>query len=117
MVTSGEVLKTSELTPYRDPAYIDQILRFFRDNSQGVTLTPETECELVEVSIHVDTTQRGRVGSAYKNATSEVELNPLRDEFVQLLSSAQQSTGRTLRAGYHCALTGRWTQSGAHDCQ
>ena len=30
-----------------------------------------TEGELVEVSIHVDTTQRGRVGAEYKNATTE----------------------------------------------
>ena len=35
LVTSGEVLNTNELTPYRDPAYIEQLLRFFRDNRPG----------------------------------------------------------------------------------
>jgi hypothetical protein len=63
------------------------------------------EGALVEVSIHVDTTQRGRIGSAYKHATREVELNPLRDEFVQLLTSAQQSTGRALRAATTMTVT------------
>lgn len=32
LVTSGDVLKTEELNPFRDPAYIDSLLRFFRDN-------------------------------------------------------------------------------------
>jgi hypothetical protein len=63
------------------------------------------EGELVEVSIHVDTTQRGRVGSAYKSAKTEAELNPLRDEFVQLLTAAQQSTGQSLRAATTMTVT------------
>jgi MoaA/NifB/PqqE/SkfB family radical SAM enzyme len=32
LVTSGDVLKTEELSPYRDPKYIETLLRFFRDN-------------------------------------------------------------------------------------
>jgi 7,8-dihydro-6-hydroxymethylpterin dimethyltransferase len=64
-----------------------------------------TEGALVEVSIHVDTTQRGRIGSAYRHAVREVELNPLRDEFVQLLTSAQQATGRSLRAATTMTVT------------
>jgi hypothetical protein len=64
-----------------------------------------TEGDLVEVSIHVDTTQRGRVGEAYRRAEREVELNPLRDEFVQLLTQAQQATGKTLRAATTMTVT------------
>jgi hypothetical protein len=64
-----------------------------------------TEGELVEVSIHVDTTQRGRVGAAYKGATEERQLNPLRDEFVQLLTDAQRRTGRSLRAATTMTVT------------
>jgi hypothetical protein len=60
---------------------------------------------LVEVSIHVDTTQRGRVGAPYKHATLEAELNPLRDEFVQLLTDAQRATGKTLRAATTMTVT------------
>jgi hypothetical protein len=64
-----------------------------------------TDGELVEVSVHVDTTQRGRLGTAYKAATSEAQLNPLRDEFVNLLSAAQASTQRTLRAATTMTVT------------
>ena len=64
-----------------------------------------TEGELVEVSIHVDTTQRGRVGQRYKAATTEAELNPLRDEFVTMLADAQRSTGCTLRAATTMTVT------------
>ena len=73
-----------------------------------------TEGELVEVSIHVDTTQRGRVGTAYKNATTEAQLNPLRDEFVQLLTEAQQRTARMLRAATTMTVT-RDNLDGVHD--
>ena len=73
-----------------------------------------TEGELVEVSIHVDTTQRGRVGAEYRNPTSEAQLNPLRDEFVQLLSDAQRTTGKTLRAATTMTVT-RDNIDGVHD--
>ena len=56
---------------------------------------------LSEVSIHVDTTQRGRTGVAYKHAAREEELMPLRDEFAALIRTARTSTGRPLR----CAMT------------
>jgi 7,8-dihydro-6-hydroxymethylpterin dimethyltransferase len=73
-----------------------------------------SEGELVEVSIHVDTTQRGRLGAEYKGATSEAQLNPLRDEFVRLLSAAQRATGRTLRAATTMTVT-RDNIDGVHD--
>jgi len=55
-----------------------------------------TEGGLTEISIHVDITQRGRDG--YKVPKSEVELDPLRDEFAALVRSARRTTGLTLRA-------------------
>ena len=73
-----------------------------------------TEGDLVEVSIHVDTTQRGRLGATYKNATSEAQLNPLRDEFVKLLTTAQEKTGRTVRAATTMTVT-RDNLDGVHD--
>ncbi len=73
-----------------------------------------TEGELVEVSVHVDTTQRGRRGAAYKGVTTEAQLNPLRDEFVQLLGEAQRRTGRTLRAATTMTVT-RDNLDGVHD--
>jgi hypothetical protein len=53
---------------------------------------------LREVSIHVDTTMRGRVGAAYKQAAREEELNPLREEFAQIIRDARKTTGRPLVA-------------------
>ena len=73
-----------------------------------------TEGDLVELSIHVDTTQRGRLGAAYKSATSEAQLNPLRDEFVKLLTTAQEKTGRTVRAATTMTVT-RDNLGGVHD--
>lgn len=48
---------------------------------------------LREISIHIDTTQRGRRQVAYKHATREEELNPLRDEFADLIRAARRNTG------------------------
>jgi hypothetical protein len=56
---------------------------------------------LTEVSIHVDTTQRGRKGAEWRTADSEGALNPLRDEFAAMARAAMAQTGRPLR----CATT------------
>lgn len=53
---------------------------------------------LMEVSIHVDTTQRGRKGARYKDAKTEGELNPLRDEFAEMLREVRRKTGRKIAA-------------------
>ncbi len=56
---------------------------------------------LAEVSIHVDTTQRGRKGAEWRGVTTEGELNPLRDEFAAIVRQARANTGLPLR----CATT------------
>jgi hypothetical protein len=53
---------------------------------------------LREIGIHVDTTMRGRKGAEYRNARSEEELNPLREEFAQMIRDARKTTGRPLVA-------------------
>ncbi|HZF67413.1 MAG TPA: radical SAM protein, partial [Gemmatirosa sp.] len=60
---------------------------------------------LAEVSIHVDTTQRGRLGERWRQATSEAELNPLREEFATMVRTAQRATGRVLRAATTMTVT------------
>lgn len=60
---------------------------------------------LVEVSIHVDTTQRGRVGEQWRRAKSEAELNPLREEFARMIREAQHTTGLSLRAATTMTVT------------
>lgn len=63
------------------------------------------EAGLREVSIHIDTTQRGRVGSEYKYAETEEDLMPLRDEFVELIKDVRQKTGVHLRAATTMTVT------------
>ena len=64
-----------------------------------------TEGELTEISIHVDITQRGRDGAAYRVPRSELELMPLRDEFAAMIREARRRTGRTLRAAMTLTVT------------
>jgi len=58
---------------------------------------------LREISVHVDTTMRGRRG--YGDATREEELNPLREEFAQMIRDARRSTGRPLVAATTMTVT------------
>ncbi len=60
---------------------------------------------LVEVSIHVDTTQRGRLGTEWRRARTEAELNPLRDVFADILRRAKRATGRPLRGATTVTVT------------
>jgi hypothetical protein len=56
---------------------------------------------LREISIHVDTTQRGRKGARWRQAATEAELNPLREEFADMVRAARRATGAPIR----CATT------------
>ncbi|MFQ5702222.1 MAG: radical SAM protein [Acidobacteriota bacterium] len=51
---------------------------------------------LSEVAIHIDTTQRGRLG--YKTARQEGDLVSLREEFAAMIRRVRRVTGRRLRA-------------------
>ncbi|MCC6245054.1 MAG: radical SAM protein [Gemmatimonadaceae bacterium] len=59
---------------------------------------------LTELSIHVDTTQRGRMG-AWRHATTEAELNGLRAEFGALLRRVREETGIVVRAATTMTVT------------
>ena len=58
---------------------------------------------LTEVSIHIDSTQRGR--RDYRDARSEDTLTPLRDEFAEMLRRARRRTGRRLEAATTVTVT------------
>lgn len=58
---------------------------------------------LTEVSIHIDTTQRGR--RDHRDARSEGALTPLRDEFAEMIRRARRSTGRRLEAATTVTVT------------
>lgn len=64
-----------------------------------------TEGGLEEVSLHIDTTQRGRRGVAYKSARHEAQLMPLRAEFADMVRRARRTTGLTLRVGTTVTVT------------
>lgn len=58
---------------------------------------------LTEVSIHVDTTQRGRRG--HRDPSSEEALNPLRDEFAEIVRRARRRTRRRLEVATTVTVT------------
>ena len=60
---------------------------------------------LTELSIHVDTTQRGRRGSAYRFARFERDLMPLRDEFADLIRRVRRETGLRLEVATTMTVT------------
>ena len=59
---------------------------------------------LTEVSIHIDTTQRGR-RDGYRTAQTEAELDGLRAEFAQLIRTARARTGLRLEAASTVTVT------------
>lgn len=76
----------------------------FRRNP-GLLETLMTEGGLEEVSVHIDTTQRGRRGAAYKYASREAELMPLRAEFAEMVRNARRATGLGLRVATTVTVT------------
>ena len=60
---------------------------------------------LAEVSIHVDTTQRGRRDRRFRYAKRERELHPLRDAFAQLIRSVRAETGLPLDVAMTVTVT------------
>lgn len=59
---------------------------------------------LTEVSFHIDTTQRGR-RDRFAQARNEAELQPLREEFANLVRRARRTTGRRLEAASTMTIT------------
>jgi hypothetical protein len=61
---------------------------------------------LSEVSLHVDTTMRGR-RDHYAEAASEAELDGLRSEFATMIRTVRKRTGRRLEAASTVTVTRR----------
>ena len=59
---------------------------------------------LTEISIHIDTTQRGR-RDGYAGAKTEAELDGLRTEFADLIRAARARTGLRLEAASTVTVT------------
>lgn len=63
------------------------------------------EAGLTEISVHIDTTQRGRKAREFRNARSELELMALRDRFAELIREIRRQTGKSLQAATTFTLT------------
>ncbi|HVT18989.1 MAG TPA: radical SAM protein [Thermoanaerobaculia bacterium] len=81
IMTHGDVLR-------RQPGLLERLM---------------VEGALTEISVHIDITQRGRLG--YRAPVSELELMPLREEIAALLRAARRRTGRPLRAAMTLTVT------------
>ncbi len=58
---------------------------------------------LEEISLHVDTTQRGRTG--YGVETEEAALHPIREELAEIVRRTRRETGRAIRAAATITVT------------
>ncbi|MGH8556628.1 MAG: radical SAM protein [Methylococcales bacterium] len=63
------------------------------------------EAGLTEISVHIDTTQRGRKDREFRHASSELELMALRDRFAELIRQIRRQTGKSLQAATTFTLT------------
>ncbi len=112
-ITDGEVT-------LRDPDELIELLQYARSlelvpmlmthgdafrRRPGLLERLVIEGGLRELSIHVDTTQRGRKGAEWKGVHHEAHLNPLRDDFANMLREAIRSTGIRIRSATTLTVT------------
>ncbi len=112
-ITSGEVtlLPVEELgriVAYARSIGVDPMVM---TNGQRFLDVPRYLPTLVEryglskISLHIDTTQRGRPG--LKLGSTERELHPLRDDFSNLIRGVRKETGHALHAAHTVTVTER----------
>jgi molybdenum cofactor biosynthesis enzyme MoaA len=105
-------LTDGEVTLLPEPELIE-ILRYARElelvpmmmthgdtflRKPGLLTRLMVEGGLQEISIHIDTTQKGRRDRRFNEATCEADLNPLREKFADMIRDARRETGLPLRA-------------------
>ncbi len=81
VMTHGQTFMT-------DPSYLHRLM---------------TDADLQKVSIHMDTTQRGRIGQ--DKTWTERDVNRIRDRFADLVRDARRITGRPLYAATTYTVT------------
>ena len=110
-ITSGEVTllpleHLGRIIKYADDIGLDPMVmtngvRFLREPEYLTALV--RDYGLRKVSIHVDTTQRGRRGLTAE--TTERDLNALRDSYADLIRSVRAETGARLHAAQTMTVT------------
>lgn len=76
---------------------------FLRD--PGLLPRLMVEGGLEELSLHIDTTQRGRRDRSFRHAARETELMELRARFAAMIRRIRRETGRTLRVATTVTVT------------
>ena len=117
---SGNVQITDGEATLRPVAELVEIIRYAREiglvpmlmtHGDSFRKSPQLLSRLVvegglsELSIHIDTTQRGRMGSQYRYAESEQSLAPLRDEFAEIIRAVRRETGKSLEVATTVTVT------------
>jgi len=105
-VTLRDTKEVIEIIQYAYEVGLTPMLMTHGDTfRQEKTLLPRLVIEggLRELSLHIDTTQRGRLG--YKHAASESELHPLREEFAEHIRAIRNQTGISLRTASTVTVT------------
>ena len=88
-----------------------ELIPMLMSHGDGFLRDPEllkrlmVEGGLEELSLHIDTTQRGRRDRAFKHATREAELMALREKFAAMIRRVRRETGRTLRVASTVTVT------------
>lgn len=110
-ITSGEVTLLPKQELGRIVAYARQIGLdpMVMTNGQRLLQVPDYLTTLVrdygleKISIHIDTTQKGRPDMAL--GVREREIHPIRDRFAQLIKKTRQTTGKRLHAAQTVTVT------------
>lgn len=110
-ITAGEVTllplkKLGRIVRYAatiglDPMVMSHGQRFLEEPDYLISLV--NDYGLRKISIHVDTTQRGRTG--IKSTVTEVELHKVRDKFAKLIRHVRKVTGKRLMAASTVTVT------------
>jgi MoaA/NifB/PqqE/SkfB family radical SAM enzyme len=116
---TGNVQLTDGEVSLRQEAEVIELIRYAREiglvpmlmthgetfrRKPGLLERLMVEGGLTEISIHIDTTQRGR-RDHFARVTSEADLDPLRAEFAAMIRGARKKTGRRLEAASTVTVT------------
>lgn len=82
------MLMTHGQTFYKNPKYLERLI---------------TEGGLEKLAVHIDTTQRGRIGMSKHD--SEADLNWIRDHFANLIRDMRKKTGVDINASHTFTVT------------
>lgn len=119
-ITGGDVLdaywnaeRPDELVEIIRYATARKLVPMLMTHGQVLLENPDYFDELVaiggltKVALHIDMTQAGRPGYPIRSVRSEVDLHPLRQQFVELVEGVRSRTKRPISAAHTVTVTER----------